>query len=153
MGVVASSVMKKLFGFTLIELLVSISIIGILVTIALSAYSTINKKTHDTKRKSDIEQVRSALEMYRSENKFYPTGGCAGASCTNVAVSTLSTDLLSYMTTIPSDPKSSQSYWYRATDLVSGNYYGYCLSANLEQTNPTDSCTPNTGYNWGTKNP
>lgn len=145
--------MKKNRAFTLIELLVSISIIGILVTIGLSAYSTINKRSRDTKRKSDVEQVRSALEMYRSENKYYPTGGCAAQSCVAVDLTTLAVDLADYMPSLPTDPNAAQSYWYRATDLVNGAYYGYCLSANLEQTAPTDSCTPDNSYNWGIKNP
>lgn len=150
---VDAAIMKKNNAFSLIELLVSISIIGIIITIGLSSYSTINKKTHDTKRKSDIEQLRSALEMYRTENKFYPTGGCVSQSCQAVDLSALAADLLPYMSALPTDPNSSQTYWYKATDVSNGAYYGYCLSANLEQTAPTDTCTPDASYNWGIKNP
>lgn len=140
-------------GFTLIELLVSISIIGILVTIGIASFATVNKQTHDAKRKSDIEQVRSALEMYRSDIKYYPSGGCASSSCTAVDVQTLATDLSDYMAAIPTDPNKVQKYWYRATTLVNGLYYGYCLSANLEGTVPTDTCVPDGEYNWGVSNP
>ncbi len=140
-------------AFTLIELLVSISIIGILVTIGIASFATINKQTHDAKRKSDIEQVRSALEMYRSDMKYYPSGGCASSSCTAVDVQTIATDIVDYMAAIPTDPNKVQKYWYRATTLVNGLYYGYCLSANLEGAVPTDTCVPDGEYNWGVSNP
>ena len=135
------------------ELLISISIIAILVAIGIVSYSTINKQSRDTKRKSDMEQIRSALEMYRADTGYYPPAG-AGAF---VAVSGLAADLVtSYITVLPSDPLAAQSYMYKATNPPSpadGNYYGYCLSANMETEDPTDSCTPNTDFNYGVKNP
>ena len=140
-------------AFTLIELLVSISIIGVLVTIGIASFSTLNKQSHDAKRKSDIEQVRSALEMYKADKKYYPSGGCASSSCTAVDVQTIASDIVDYMAAIPTDPNKVQKYWYRATTLVNGLYYGYCLSANLEGTVPTDTCVPDGEYNWGVSNP
>ncbi len=140
-------------GFTLIELLVSISIIGIVVTIGIASFATINKNSRDVKRKSDIEQLRSAFEMYRADSKAYPNAGCVSATCTAVDVQTLLTELVGYMAAIPTDPNKLQKYWYRATQLVNGKYYGYCLSANVEGTVPTNTCVPDGGYNWGVSNP
>lgn len=139
-------------GFTLIELLISVSIIAILIAIGIASYATINKQSRDTKRKSDIEQLRSALEMYRAENGNYPN--IVGGSYSDA--SGLSTTLTpTYIPVIPSDPKSTGTYIYRylPTGLVSGKYYGYCLSAQLETQDPTDSCTPDTSQNFGVKNP
>ncbi len=139
------------FGFTLMELLITVSIIAILISIGIASYSTINKQSRDTKRKSDIEQIRSALEMYRADNSAYPNIGSGGWT----AASDLSTALAStYILAIPSDPKgATQPYMYKATDISNGVYYGYCLSALLETENPTDTCTPYTGQSYGIKNP
>lgn len=145
--------MKKQRGFTLIELLIVTTILGLLTAVAVASYASINKRSRDSKRKSDVEQVRSALEMYRSDNGFYPpvnVGGFGDASG-------LSSYLVSsYMSAIPDDPLTTQSYYYRATDVTSGNYYGYCLCSKLEsQTTSSSTCSvslPAT-CNYGVKSP
>lgn len=141
-------------GFTLIEVLVVATIIAVLTAIGVVSYTNINKRSRDTKRKSDMEQIRSALEMYRADNGFYVATGAPNYT----DASNLSAVLVpSYMAAIPSDPKSpTQVYRYKATDLVSGNYYGYCLSSLIEaEVNPTDTCTPDTvnSHNYGLKSP
>lgn len=138
-------------GFTLMELLITVSIIAILISIGIASYSTINKQSRDTKRKSDLEQVRSALEMYRADNGYYPSVGAG----TWVETSTgLTSSLVTiYLPVIPSDPRRTATYMYLATTASGGNYYGYCLSAGLESENPTDTCTPYTGQTYGIKNP
>ena len=64
--------MKKLNGFTLIEILVVATIISLLAAAASVAYSQLSKQSRDARRKTDLEQVRAALEMYRSNNDDYP---------------------------------------------------------------------------------
>ena len=144
---------KTILGFTLIELLVSVSIIGIIVTIGIASFATINRQSHDAKRKSDIEQIRSALEMYRADNKFYPDGGCTSSTCTAVDIHELDSPLGNYMPAIPFDPIKIQTYYYRAEEESNGAYYGYCLSAKLERDIPTETCDPDNDYNWGIRNP
>ena len=140
-------------GFTLVEVLVTATIISVLTAIGIVSYTNINKRSRDTKRKSDMEQIRSALEMYRSDNGGYPnTGSGSWTDASNLSATLVS----SYMAAIPSDPKSTtQVYRYQATNLVSGNYYGYCVSSLIETENPTDTCTPDTvnSHNYGLKSP
>lgn len=64
-------------GFTLVELLIVISIISVLVSIVLIAVNPIRvmQNTRDSKRRSEIEQIRSSLQMYFNENNRYPTAG------------------------------------------------------------------------------
>jgi prepilin-type N-terminal cleavage/methylation domain-containing protein len=59
-------------GFTLIELMVVISIIGTLSTIALTSLNGARAKARDARRFSDMEQIRTALEVYRAMNGHYP---------------------------------------------------------------------------------
>jgi general secretion pathway protein G len=145
--------MKRKQGFTLIEVLVAATIIAILTAVGMVSYTNINKRSRDTKRRSDMEQIRSALEMYRADNGSYAnTGGGSWSDASNLSTTLVS----SYMSAIPSDPKSTtQTYRYQATNLVSGNYYGYCLSSLLESENPSDTCTPDTvnTHNYGLKSP
>ncbi len=139
---------KHRLGFSLIEVLVAATIIAVLAAIGATSYSSVNKRSRDTRRKSDLEQIRSSLEQYRTDKGYYPSQGAG----TWVQASTLS-DLTSggYISAIPSDPKSTtQSYWYQVTN-PSGTptlYYGYCLTAWVEQGSNNDSC-PGIIYNTG----
>ena len=69
--------MKKIKGFTLIELLVVIAIIGLLSALAVVSLGGIREKGRDTKRLSDMDAVKSAMELVNSEYGSYATGlGC-----------------------------------------------------------------------------
>lgn len=71
--------MTKLFrrkkGFTLVELLVVIAIIAILVTIVIIAINpqTVLRQTNDTKRRSEVNQIKTSLQLYFNDNNDYPT--------------------------------------------------------------------------------
>lgn len=148
--------LRSLSGFSLVELLVTVSIIAILIAIGIASYSTINKQSRDAKRKSDLEQIRAALEMYRADNGFYPTAnGGNWVSVSDASIGLITPLVPTYIAGIPTDPKSSQSYMYLAKNAVSGAYYGYCVSAQMESENPTDTCTDTlpTGHTYGLKNP
>ncbi len=60
-------------GFTLIELLVVIAIIALLASIAMIALVSARQKSRDVKRLSDMTQMNTALELYHSYNKGYPS--------------------------------------------------------------------------------
>lgn len=140
-------------GFTLIEILISISIIAVLTALGIVSYVSINKNARDAKRRGDIEQIRTALEFYRTDNGYYPSTGNGDFT----DASNLSVILATYIPSIPPDPKNV-SYQYKATGLSGSNYYGYCLAAATEGIT-SNSCsiadplpTP-TIYKYGTKNP
>lgn len=141
-------------GFTLIEVMVVVAIIGLLVTLGIVSYAPVNKRSRDAKRKGDVEQLRSALELYRADNGYYPDTGTGNwTDAAGLATYLVAT----YIPLIPTDPKTGQVYRYKVT-TPSGSpvrYYGYCVSAYLESENPSDSCTPDSGslHNYGAKNP
>lgn len=146
--------MKK--GFTLIEILVAVTIIAVLVSIGVVSYASVNKRSRDAKRKGDVEQLRSALEMYRADIGSYPNTGSGSWTDASGLSATLVTP---YLPAIPSDPKSTQTYRYKATNVSGGNYYGYCLTAYFESQEEADTCTPDSAsqpvgtYMYGVKNP
>ena len=63
-------------GFTMVELILVISIIGVLATIAVTSYSEARQQARDDIRISQLEQLRMAIELYKSENGVYPSPGC-----------------------------------------------------------------------------
>ena len=145
--------MKKK-GFTLVELMVVIVIMGILVTIGTFAFQSSQKKSRDSRRKSDLNQVTKALEMYNTDVGVYPAGGTVGTvdagkiiGCVNASGTTVTcswgsgfTNALKsvvYMVKLPKDPNSSQTYYYERI----GN--GYRLYGRLE--NAEDAAIPTTG--------
>jgi len=107
-------------GFTLIELLTVVTIITILAGFGFASYGNSQKRARDGKRKADLEQIRSALEMCRADTGSYPlTGGFSfGGS--------LSCGGQTYMNSVPVDPKNVNPYIYvYASD---GGFYALCVS-------------------------
>lgn len=109
--------MRQARGFTFIELLVVTTVILVLTTVGVVSYQAAQRKSRDSKRKSDLEQVRAALEMYRSDNNTYPTDDWDGMI--NALISE------NYLTSSPEDPKG-YSYYYSSDGLT------YRLCAYLE---------------------
>lgn len=148
--------MKKKFvekGFTLVELLVTTVIIALLGSAALVSFRAANKQARDNRRNTDIQSIRAALEIYRTDCGAYPTtmpngipplaspltgsGSCSGNT---------------YMEKIPSDPKSaSYKYLYRLDPSDSNKYYlcsGYEILPSVEPA-PTITAKCNSAWDCG----
>lgn len=71
--------MRNSKGFTLIELLVVIAIIGILAAVVTTSLAQARKKTRDARIVQDLTSVRTALELYATDNGGrYPAIGGGG---------------------------------------------------------------------------
>jgi len=145
---------KKNKGFTLIELLVVIAIIGILAAIGLSALTSARAKARDAKRKSDLREVSTAVELYYADHGRYPD---STASPSVSSFSTLITYLKanSYLSKDIADPLTpSRQYCYGVSEspaTMQGLYYR--MGAQLEVTSDTsmqnDGGVSNTLYEVG----
>ena len=59
-------------GFTLLELITVIAIIGLLATVILVSLSTVRVKSRDTSRLQIAKEIQKGIELYYSENGYYP---------------------------------------------------------------------------------
>lgn len=133
-------------GFTLIEILIAISLIGILLSVTISASITLQKSSRDARRKSDLRSIQSALQQYYADQFNFPTAINGSVSFSSGAVQK------TYLGNIPQDPSTRTNYGFLAIkcDNTGGNCQGYCLYAKLEfqkpeVTNlPTDCTTDST---------
>jgi prepilin-type N-terminal cleavage/methylation domain-containing protein len=64
--------MNNKSGFSFIELLVTVTIVAVLMVGAVVSYRTSTAKARDSKRIGDMEQIRTALDMYRADYGIYP---------------------------------------------------------------------------------
>lgn len=112
-------------GFTLVELLVVIAIIGILSSVLLANFIGVRERARDATRKSDLKQIQSALELYRSDKGSYPLD---------------TTPLVpDYISKIPQDPlRGSMCPSY----IFAFNSTKYTIFALLENANDLEAVNP-----------
>lgn len=67
-------VMDMRKGFTLIELIVVVTVIGVLATITIVAYSFMRQDAADTKIRSVVKLAGDALQLYETNNHTLPSG-------------------------------------------------------------------------------
>lgn len=143
-------------GFSLLEMLVVMAIMGIILTVSAVSYLTIQQKGRDSRRQTDIEQLRTALEVYRSQTGAYPS---IAADNTWANASNLNNVLVTpgYMQKIPSDPQQSATYPYQYKSWNS--WQRYCIVAYFERGSTLSQCVaptqpaPTPQYNYRIVNP
>lgn len=136
-------------GFTFIEILVVVTIIALLTSIGIVSYSQFAKQSRDARRKADLEQIRSAVEMYRSNNGFYPkTNPFTFSSCTAPGGLT-DTNGVTYLSKAPVDPKcaSTPQSTYCYAPSPDGLGTSYTVGAYLEAASGSCTCTGGCGAN------
>lgn len=91
-------------GFTLMEISIVVTliiVIGLIILVSLNPLAQI-LKGYDTRRKSDLAQLKIAFENYYSDHDCYPQK--------EVLSNCGSADLMPYLTKIPCDPNDGTPY-------------------------------------------
>lgn len=134
-------IQKKSQGFTIIELLVVVTIIIVLTAITAVSFRATSQRSRNSKRESDIAQMRTALEIYRSSNGSYPVyaGSNQVTNFTNLLSNTSFTQFLANKTL--ADPTNTGSYRYEYVSAANGSTYSICYTSEpattrVCQTNP-----------------
>ena len=118
--------MKK--AFTLIELLVVISIIGILIALSVFGLQGARAGARDARRKTDLEEIRSGIEIYKADCGVYPPGLSGGQPLIG-SLASCSPQGSTYITLVPQDPTPTQKgYAYTRPTTTT-----YILCSALEQ--------------------
>lgn len=121
--------MKK-NGFTLIELLVAMGIVAVLTGMAAFNLNLSRIRARDVQRKSDIDQLQKALEVYKNDNGSYP------ASSLQDTLLGLPSKQVQYIKKYFNDPKGPTD-WLDYQYKPSADLKNYYLMTCLE--NPADS--------------
>lgn len=129
-------------GFTIVEILVAITILSTLIA---GALFTINpqaqiNKAQDAARTSDLQQVKSALEIYYHDNNCYPTQ----SKGIPFGKTWESADGAIYMKKVPQDPKctgttGTNCYRYR-TDGSSCPQWNVTFAQLTKNSSITNAC-------------
>ncbi len=109
---------KKQKGFTFIELLVTVTIIMVLTAIGIVSYQATNQKARDARRKADLEAIRSALEICRTETGAYPATIDTTVTCNGTV----------YLSRVPTDPKSGLTGFSYTYTRNSNTTYSLCAT-------------------------
>lgn len=132
--------MTNKHGFTLIELLVVTTIMIVLMAVGAASFSAAAKSARDAKRRSDVETIRQALVLYKSQYGSYP----AGAATTVVEPALMNGNFISRP--FPRDPVANTTYQVYSTTATT-----FCLCANLEiTTKGNHSTNENCNGTWTT---
>lgn len=156
---------KNSRGFTLVELLVVVTIIAVLSAIGLTVYSSAQKSGRIAKRVSDLSAIRTALESYYAQNKFYPatfTGATVvwRSECPILGIVTaVASDLVvkdtitttnptlvpSYMVAFPADPSM------RGTTTSTTPCYAYASNGSDYKVVDTNLSTEFSQADWSSQ--
>ena len=117
-------------GFTLLELLITMGLMAVISGGIISAIGQGPRMSQrDGTRKSHIEAIRSALEIYRNDKRGYPLLTGWETSLTGG----------SYISAVPTDPRvPATHYVYTPSNCGASVCTGYQVCATLERASDPD---------------
>lgn len=154
-------------GFTLIELMLVVILVSILSGIVISVVNVtaLRAKSRDSQRKSDISKIRTALELYYTDNRSYPvsTSWINTVTAGNALVTALvPASGTRYIDVLPTDPSyivsvaspcsldgggsADTDYRYNYRSSTGGSFY--ILTAIMEVATSNDDSTCSSLSNW-----
>ena len=134
-------------GFTLIELLVVVAIIALLASVVMTALSEVRARGRDSKRTLDIKEVMKAIEMYYSDNGYYPY--LAENPDTAFTYPPFADLLKNYIVSLPTDPLRDIWHTYRYITATQYQSTTYAIRVRFETMNQTGIIFGNPSYGYG----
>lgn len=125
----------------MVELLIVVVMLGLLTLISGTAYISTMKTSRDGRRRIDLENIRGALEMYRSDNSTYPVVWHYPLEIGSLQEKLDPTTGKKYIS-LPKDPKTGLDYYYVATDCDNIGGVDVCNSYTLAVTLENGSTNP-----------
>ncbi|MCC6711234.1 MAG: type II secretion system protein [Candidatus Pacebacteria bacterium] len=123
---------KNQRGFTMIELLIVIVILAILVVIGIGSFMSSQLKSRDSARKTDLQNIARALELYYNDKGEYPVDtsktGILSQEWGTAFVDPDNNQTL-YMNLLPSDP-GAYTYYYTSVTGDEFQLYTYLENEN-----------------------
>lgn len=110
--------------------MVVVMIIAILSGISVFAFQGARRQGRDSRRRADLEAIRSAVELFKADCNVYPANSCVAVGSTlsgtsGCGCSPANTNV--YIQSIPGDPTSAASYYYNRPTTTT-----YDLCSHLE---------------------
>jgi general secretion pathway protein G len=123
-------------GFTMAELMIAVGIIAMLTVAGMVTMQNQTRRARDQRRQSDLEQIRSALEMYRLTvpTRTYPTPTRGQPHIV------LANDLAPFLPVIPSDPTLANNRRYAYEAVNGGRAYELCARLESEPVGAITTC-------------
>lgn len=115
-------------AFTLIELLVVVAIIGLLSSVVMASLNGARSKARDVKRKAELKQMQTALELYYDTNSVYPINGGWMSSELNDGATNNGGNWIpglapTYISTLPKDPRGGAGIYSACAGWKSAYLY------------------------------
>lgn len=99
-------------GFTMIEILIVVIMIALLAVVGGTAYTATMETSRDGRRKIDMQNIRNALELYRSDFSTYPVLDNTLTGETFTLRELLDPPTGKKYITLPVDPRTDAEYAY-----------------------------------------
>ena len=129
----------QLKGFTLIELLIVLAIIGTVTSFIMVNLLSVRERGRDGLRKSDLKQLQTYLELYRSDQGTYPSSPLPSCGSSLIVGGT------TYIPKMPCDPTASGQYVY--TYITTGTTYSLIACFENEKDSQKDKINNSTYCN------
>ncbi len=158
--------MRNKKGFTLVEMLIVIVIIGILAATILPKLMGAQDRARDTGRKADLNQLHSAMQLYKIDNMSYFTASTTIVGCntldktkstTAVTDTNKDTYLKSLIETVSSENNLQKYLSSVPVKDPAGEYYrickldkGYIIWSNTETKAWGNVAFGSNGVDWMT---
>lgn len=131
-------------GFSLIELLVVVAILAILIALIAASFIRQIAKGNDSRRKSDLNRIKIAVEEYEKDNNCYPNAFYMDKCGPDADVATRP-----YLSNMPCDPATKETYVYESDSATCPRWYRiYTILQNAADPQITLNIGPEGAYNF-----